>query len=72
MNYVNQWRRCNCGQCRARALMGPVMLVTLGVLFLVGEYSRFSFGQLWPIILIAAGAVKVAESLSSSEGHVGR
>jgi hypothetical protein len=52
-------------------LMGPVILVTIGVLFLVGQYSVYSFGQLWPVILIAAGAVKVAESLSSSEGHVG-
>ncbi len=68
---MNQWRRCNCGQCRTHALMGPVMLVTIGVLFLVGQYSMYSFGQLWPVILIAAGAVKVAESLASSEGHVG-
>jgi len=52
--------------------MGPVLLITIGVLFLVSQYSMYSFGQLWPVILIAAGAVKVAESLSSCEGHVGR
>ena len=52
--------------------MGPVILVTIGLLFLFGEYSRYSFGELWPIILIVAGAVKVGESLASSEGHVGQ
>lgn len=55
-----------------RGLMGPVLLVTIGVLFLIGQYSAYSFGQLWPILLITAGAVKVAESLASSEGHVSR
>jgi hypothetical protein len=69
---MSQWRHCNCGQCRMRALMAPVMLITIGVLFLISQYSMYSFGQLWPVILISAGAVKVAESLSSSEGHVGR
>jgi hypothetical protein len=69
---MNQSRRCNCGQCRTRALMGPVMLVTIGALFLIGQYSRYSFGELWPVILVAAGAVKVAEALASSEGHTGR
>lgn len=69
---MSQWRQCPCAQCRMHGLMGPVLLVTIGVLFLLDQYSGYSFGQLWPIILIAAGAVRVAESLSSSEGHVGR
>jgi hypothetical protein len=69
---MSQWRRCGCAQCRTRGLMGPVILVTIGLLFLFGEYTRYSFGELWPIILIVAGAVKVGESLASSEGHVGQ
>jgi hypothetical protein len=68
---MSNWRTCSCPQCRIRALMGPVMLITIGVLFLIGQYTMYSFGQLWPVILIAIGAVKVAESLASSEGHVG-
>jgi hypothetical protein len=51
--------------------MGPAVLVTVGVLFLIGQYGgRYSFGELWPILLIVIGLVKVAEALSSSEGHV--
>jgi hypothetical protein len=63
--------RCRCARCRTRGLMGPAVLVTVGVLFLIGEYSgRYSFQELWPILLIVIGLVKVAEALSSSEGHV--
>lgn len=69
---MSTWRNCNCARCRMRGLMAPVFLITIGVLFLIGQYTMYSFGQLWPLILIAIGAVKVAESLASSEGHVGR
>jgi hypothetical protein len=64
-------QRCGCRRCRCRGLMGPAVLITLGVLFLVGQYGRYSFGDLWPILLIVIGAVKVAESLASAEGHLG-
>jgi Domain of unknown function (DUF5668) len=65
--------RCNCPRCRVRGLMGPVILITIGVLFLVGQYSsRYSFGELWPVILIVIGAVKLLESTASTEGHFQR
>ncbi len=64
--------KCSCARCRMRGLMGPVILITLGVLFLIGEYSgRYSFNELWPIILIVIGAVKILESTASTEGHTG-
>lgn len=51
--------------------MGPIVLMTLGVLFLLGEFTRWDFGRTWPILLIAIGAVKVLSSSSSSDaGHV--
>ena len=31
--------RCTCPNCRIRGLMGPVMLITIGVLFLVGIHA---------------------------------
>ena len=68
---MSTWRQCKCQQCRTRGLMGPLVLITIGVLFLLSQYSRYSFGELWPVILIVIGAVKVAEALSSVEGHVG-
>jgi hypothetical protein len=62
---------CHCAHCRVRGLMGPIVLITIGVLFLVGEYSRYGFWDLWPILLIVIGAVLVGQSLVSREGHIG-
>jgi len=61
---------CKCAYCRIHSLFGPIMIITVGVLFLVAEYSsRYSFGELWPFLLIIAGILKVAESLASRDGH---
>ena len=62
---------CHCPRCKIRGLMGPLMIITVGVLFLIGEYTRFSFLELWPILLIIAGVVLTAQSLASKEGHLG-
>src|SRR5215472_1058598 len=63
--------RCNCQRCTIRSLMGPAVVITVGVLFLLdqmrGEY--FSFSNTWPVILLVIGAVQLASALSSSEGH---
>jgi hypothetical protein len=50
--------------------MGPVMIITIGVLFLLREYTRYSIGDLWPILLIVAGIVLLAQSLASKAGHI--
>jgi hypothetical protein len=63
--------RCECERCRIRRLMGPVVLITIGVLFLLDETVRgLSFGRLWPVILLAIGGVKLAAALAPNEGHV--
>lgn len=62
---------CRCAHCRIRGLMGPLMIITVGVLFLIAEYSRYSFGDLWPVLLIVAGIVLTAQSLASKDGHTG-
>jgi hypothetical protein len=65
--------KCRCARCRMGSLMGPVILITIGVLFLIGEFSnRVSFGELWPVILIAIGAVKLLEASASTEGHISK
>jgi hypothetical protein len=60
---------CRCAYCRVHALFGPIMIITVGVLFLMAQYSRWSFGELWPFLLIVAGIMKVAEAMASREGH---
>ena len=61
---------CACAHCRIRGLMGPVIIITVGVLFLIGQYSRYSFGDLWPVLLIVIGVILVLQSLASREGHI--
>jgi hypothetical protein len=63
--------RCNCEACRTRRLMGPAMLVTLGVLFLLDSVSNVEFHRTWPAILLVVGVVKLLQSNASGTGHVG-
>src|SRR6202034_95400 len=62
---------CQCQVCRTRRLMGPAMLVTLGVLFLLDSVSRIGFCRTWPAILLVIGVVKLIQSNASSAGHIG-
>ncbi len=62
---------CQCDHCRTRKLMGPAMLITLGVLFLLDSVSRVGFGRTWPAILLVIGVVKLMQSNASSNGHIG-
>jgi hypothetical protein len=52
--------------------MGPVIIVTIGVLFLLAEMRGgfFDFGNTYPVILIVIGLISLASALASSEGHV--
>lgn len=63
--------RCGCEHCRTRRLMGPAILVTLGVLFLLDSVSNIDFNKTWPAILLVIGVVKLLQSNASSSGHVG-
>jgi len=63
--------RCYCERCRTRRLMGPAILLTIGVLMLLDTTSRISFDKTWPAILLVIGVVKLLQSNASSEGHIG-
>jgi hypothetical protein len=48
-----------------RSLTGPVMLITIGVLFAMDHiWGWWDFSRTWPIILIAIGVVKLLERLA--------
>jgi len=47
---------------RRRGLVGPVTLITIGVIFLADRFwPGMSFGRLWPLILIVIGLVRLLE-----------
>jgi hypothetical protein len=62
---------CVCEHCRNSKLMGPAILVTLGVLFLLDNVGRLEFHRTWPALLLVIGVVKLVQSNSSTDGHIG-
>jgi len=64
--------RCHCQRCTIRGLMGPAILVTLGVLFLLDQMrgGYFDFRTTWPVILIVIGVISLASSLAPTDGHI--
>jgi cell wall-active antibiotic response 4TMS protein YvqF len=65
--------RCNCRRCTTRSLMGPAIIITVGVLFLLDQMrgGYFSFNNTWPVILLVIGAIQLMCALSPTEGHIG-
>ena len=61
---------CGCSCCRRSGLTGPVMMVTVGTLFLIANYTRFDFHDLWPVILIVLGGMMLLRPSSSRTGHI--
>jgi hypothetical protein len=52
--------------------MGPAVLITVGVLFLLHEVRGefFDFSNTWPFLLIVIGGVLLASSMAPMTGHV--
>lgn len=49
-------------------MLGPILLIVIGVLFLLNNLfpGQFRFGQMWPVILIVIGLVKVMDYFRGS------
>ncbi len=64
--------RCRCQSCTVRGMMGPAILITLGVLFLLHQMrgGHFDFGNTWPVLLVVIGVLLLASSMAPREGHV--
>ncbi|HWB95374.1 MAG TPA: DUF5668 domain-containing protein [Bryobacteraceae bacterium] len=43
----------------ARAVRGPVTMITVGTLFAIDHFTRFSFHQTWPVLLIVFGLLSL-------------
>ncbi len=63
--------KCTCARCRVRGLMGPLMLIAIGFMFLLGRFTSHGFLQLWPILLVIVGVVLWLQSTASGAGHTG-
>jgi len=66
---------CSCSRCRVHGFMGPAVLITLGVLFLLDQISHthwLDFGTTWPALLIVIGLVMFLQHGAPATGHVPR
>lgn len=63
-------RVCQCPRCRAYGLMGPAILITLGVLFLLDQMWVIRFNETFPVLLIVIGVFLYLRHSASTEGHV--
>ena len=64
--------RCGCQRCTIRGLMGPAIITTLGILFLLSELRRgsLSFVNTFPILFIVIGGILLASALAPMDGHI--
>src|SRR5271165_3542846 len=66
---------CSCARCRAHGYMGPAVLITLGVLFLLAQVTSsywLNFDRTWPALLIVIGLVSFLRHSAPVNGHVPR
>jgi hypothetical protein len=53
-----------------RKIMGPAMVFTIGMLFLLQSLNVVDFDRTWPAILLVVGVVKLLQSNASTAGHI--
>lgn len=62
---------CQCDRCRMRRIMGPAIMLTIGILFQLQTLDVVDFDRTWPAILLVIGIVKLLQSNASTAGHTG-
>ena len=70
MNYYVPNRACHCARCRFRGFMGPALILTVGLLALLNNFTQYHFHQTWPIFLIVIGIVKVMGGSADISNHI--
>ena len=66
---------CGCARCRAHGFMGPAVLITIGVLFLLDQMTHIywmEFVRTWPALLIVIGLIMFLQHNAPATGHVPR
>ena len=51
-----------------RKIVGPVALITIGVLGLLAEFTRLDWDKTWPLILIAIGVALFVQRSARGAG----
>ena len=48
----------------ARAIRGPILLITIGSLIAFDTFDGYSFSRTWPVIIIVLGVLKLFERMT--------
>lgn len=54
----------NRGALFAQAIRGPILLITIGVLFAMHQAGILHFSRTWPLIIITIGVLKLIERVA--------
>ena len=54
----------NRGVLYAQAIRGPILLITVGILFAVQQTNMLPLSRTWPLIIIVIGVMKLIERLA--------
>ncbi len=46
------------------AVRGPILMITLGLLFIADRFGAADFRQSWPVLIIVYGVLKLLERLA--------
>ena len=52
----------------AQAIRGPIIMITIGILFAIDHFGQFRFGNTWPILIIVIGVMKLLERAGAAQG----
>ncbi len=74
MNYDDGYvpnKSCPCLRCRLKGVMGGVVLMTVGVIQLLHNFTNgWGMHNFWPLLLIVIGLMLFAQRSASTEGHI--
>lgn len=51
------------GALFAQAIRGPILLITVGILFAMQQSDVLSFSHTWPLLIIVIGVLKLIERM---------
>lgn len=51
----------NTGGQFIRAIRGPILLITLGVILAIDHFGPVGFSRTWPVLIIVIGLMKLLE-----------
>jgi hypothetical protein len=47
------------------AIRGPIMLIAIGTLFALAQFTDYGFRRTWPVLLILLGVLKLFERVAA-------